>query len=859
MHTPDCDITTKLVKTMEPVKQRVPGFIEPREPQVGTARQRQLRKPEFKNQALVDAENDAVFAMDRAINEGQRLASIDRELTPTAVTASGRELYYVAGSDVQNYLDQMSGDGLMMKLMQDNEATLDAARMQRRQTWDEAVEMARTLGIDESILMNKTFNPKDIAPRVFALYNAQEGLVTAMQEVATKIASGQGTDVDRVNLFRLADRFNEANEAIFGVRATLGRGLNAIKMINRISDTAEQRRVVQQAIKQFRADGTNMLADELATLIANSNSAAQVGRAAQGLLAKNVDKLVEYWINSNLSAVTTQVANVVSNAATTALLIPETAIAALVGKGPERVYFGEVAETLKGLVYGASTAMEFAKTAFRMEQSVLNNTPTDSYTGGAIGEGWKWVPFNVGKFIRIPSRLLLAGDQFFQVINRDASMRSLLYRRAKQQGMTSADARQFVDDHMNGALPIPEDIREAAIAKAQYQTFTNDLDRKGWLTSAANAAIVFRKKHPLAAFVFPFIRTPVNIVRYMQDRSLAALLDPDIRAALKKGGPERDEAVSRMVLGTGVSLMALSLAAEGIVTGSGPSDSDKRKAWEAAGNRAYTIKIGDTLVQYNRYAPWGLTIGIAADIHELLQEASKEENTFKMLQGALFKLFQSVAKNIFDQTMITGITNLTKAVSDPERYGDQVFYSLMAPLVPGIVNNIARTFDPTIKEVDNVVEALAQRIPGVRPSVGVQRKPLGEERRLTEGEDTGANMIGRFLLPGFQGQVEKDPVYGELQAINYIPGKPNKAIRIRGKDYELEDDQVNRLVELAGPRIKSRLTALMARPAYTRLSEDRKQEIIERIVRRERKIARLKLLRELSRTGKLSELKEKSS
>lgn len=852
MHTPDCDITTKLVKTMEPVKRRVPGFIEPREPQVGTVRQRQLRKPEFKNQTLVDAENDAVFAMDRAINEGQRLASIDRELTPTAVTASGRELYYVAGSDVQNYLDQMSGDGLMMKLMQDNEANLDAARMQRRQTWDQAVEMARTLGIDESILMNKTFNPRDIAPRVFALYNAQEGLVTAMQEVATKIASGQGTDVDRVNLFRLADRFNEANEAIFGVRATLGRGLNAIKMINSKKDLAEQRRAVQQAIKQFRADGTNMLADELATLIANSNSAAQVGRAAQGLLAKNVDKLVEYWINSNLSAVTTQVANVVSNAATTALLIPETAIAALVGRGPERVYFGEVAETLKGLVYGASTAMELAKTAFRMEQSVLNNTPTDSYTGGAIGG-------RLGKFIRIPSRLLLAGDQFFQVINRDASMRSLLYRRAKQQGMTSADARQFVDDHMNGALPIPEDIREQALAKAQYQTFTNDLDRKGALEDLANFAIQFRRKHPTAAFIIPFIRTPVNIVRYMQDRSLAALLDPDIRAALREGGPKRDEAVSRMVLGTGVSLMALSLAAEGIVTGSGPSDPDERKAWEAAGNRAYTIKIGDTLVQYNRYAPWGLTIGIAADMHELIQEASKEENTFKMLQGAFFKLMQSVAKNVFDQTMITGISNLNKAIIDPERYGDQVFYSLMAPLVPGIGNNIARTFDPTIKEVDNVVEALAQRIPGVRPSVGVQRKPLGEERRLTEGEDTAANMIGRFLLPGFQGQVEKDPVYGELQAINYIPGKPNKAIRIRGKDYELEDDQVNRLVELAGPRIKSRLTALMARPAYARLSEDRKQEIIERIVRRERKIARLKLIRELVRTGKLSELKEKAS
>jgi len=852
MHTPDCDITTKLVKTLEPVKQRVPGFIEPREPQVGTVRQRQLRKPEFKNQTLVDAENDSVFAMDQAISEGQRLASINRELVPTAVTASGKELFYVAGSDVQNYLDQMSGDGLMMKLMQENEGNLDAARMQRRQTWDEAASMARSLGIDESILMSKTYNPKEVAPRVFALYNAQEGLVKAMQEVATKIASGQGTDVDRVNLFRLADRFNEANEAIFGVRATLGRGLNAIKMINRISDTAEQRRVVQQAIKQFKADGTNMLADEMAALIANSTSAAQVGRAAQGLLAKNVDKLVEYWINSNLSAPTTQIANVVSNAAVTAMLIPETAIAAVFGRGQDRVYFGEVAETLKGLVYGASSALEFAKTAFRIEQSILNNMPTDSYTGGAI-EG------RLGKFVRIPSRLLLAGDQFFQFINRDAAMRSLLYRRGKQQGMSSADARQYVDDHMRGVFDIPEDIRDQAIAKAQYQTFTNDLDRPGRLEGLANLAIQYRRKYPEMAFIVPFIRTPVNIIRYMTDRSLAAYLDPTIKAAIKAGGAKRDEAVARMWLGTGVSIMALTLAKEGIVIGSGPSDPDERKAWEAAGNRAYTIKIGDTLVQYNRYAPWGLTMGIAADMNELIDEAMKEDNTGKALQGAFFKLIQSVSKNIFDQTMITGITNLNKAIIDSERYADQVFYSLMAPLVPNAANAVARTFDPTIKEVDNVVEALAQRVPGVRSSVGPQRKPLGELRELSEGEDTVANKIGRFLIPGFQGQVAKDPVYGELQNLEYIPGKPNKSIRIRNKDYELEDDQVNRLIELAGPRIKTRLSAIMERPGYARLSNDRKQEIIERIVRRERKIARLKLIKELVREGKVSELKEKSS
>lgn len=851
MHTPDCDIVTKLVKTMEPVKRRVPGFIEPQEPSVGAVRQRQLRKPVYKNQAMVDSENDAVFAMDFAINEGQRLANLDRTLEPSRVTMAGDERYFTAGSDVTTYLRQLKGDGLMQKIMNEQEPTLDQARMQRTQTWDEAVQRARSLGIDEGIMMNATFNPKDIAPRVFALYNMQDGLLRAMKETADKISSGNGTDVDRVNLFRLADRFNEANEAIFGVRATLGRGLNAIKMINSITDNAEQSRAVQEAIKRFRTDGTNMMADEMAAMISSSDNIAQVGRAAQGLLAKNVDRFVEYWINSNLSAVTTQVANVMSNAVSAALLVPETALAAAFGKGPERVYFGEVAETLKGLVFGASTGLRYAQQAFRMEQSILNSMPTDSYTGGAI-------PGALGKFIRIPSRLLLAGDQFFQVINRDAAMRSLLYRRGKQQGMSSADARQFVDDHFSGALPIPEDIRQQSVAKAQYQTFTNDLDRPGVLNTMANLAIQARRKHPLLALVVPFIRTPVNIVRYMQDRSLAALLDPDIRKALKTGGPARDEAVARMALGTGVSLMAMTWAANGLITGSGPSDPEERKAWEAAGNRAYSIKVGDTLVQYNRYAPWGLTLGIAADMHELLDEAMKQENTAKAAQGVFFKLLQSVSKNVLDQTMITGITNLNKFLIDPDRYGDQVFYSLMAPLVPNLVNNVARTFDPTIKDLESLKDALAQRVPGLREKVPAQRKLLGEERKMVEGEITPATRIAAFLLPGFQGSVEKDPVYQGLLDISYVPAKPSKELRVRGKDYEMSKSQVDRLIELAGPRIKARLEQLMGRDRYGKLSEDQKQSLVEQIVRQERKIARMKYIRELVQEGKLDELKPSS-
>lgn len=851
MHTPDCDISTSLVKTMEPVKRRVPGYIEPREPAVRPVKERITAKPQYKNQAMVDAENESVFRMDQAINEAQRLADIDRTLIPTRTTLNGEDLYFVAGSDVQNYLDQMRGDGLMMRLMQENEPALDKARMQRQQTWDEAIKLARKLGIDESILMGKTFNPKDVAPRVFALYNAQQGLVDAMKQTAAKIQRGEGNDVDRVNLLRLADRFNEANEAIFGVRATLGRGLNAIKIINSQQDLAAQRKAVQDAIKQFKVEGTNATADELAAMIANASDDAQVGRAAQGLLAKGRDMFVEYWINSNLSAVTTQMANVISNAVTAAFLPAETALAGIMGAGKstDKVYFGEAAQTLKGMIQGTMMGLEYAKAAFRTEQSILGNVPREGQTGGAI-------PGRLGRFIRIPSRALLAGDQFFGSLHFNGSLRALLYRDARKRGLSPSDADQFARDAMEGAAEIPEGLREQALQKSMYNTFTNDLDREGVLEDLARLAIQFRRKHPLAALILPFIRTPVNIVRYVQDRSFAAVLSPEVRAALKSGGPARDEAVSRMMLGTGVSIMALYLADQGIVTGSPPSDPDERKAWEAAGNRAYSIKIGDTVIQYNRYAPWGLLFGIAADIVSAKDAYSKEEDALKGAWNAVLVMIQSAAKNIFEQTMITGITNLNRAITDPERRLEQTIYGLTAPLVPNIANNVARTFDPSIKQTENLLAALAQRVPGLREDVPSKRRFLGEEVRAVEGEDSVANKIATFVLPGFQGQVKKDPTYQMLIDVEYAPSEPSRQIRIRNVDYELNKEQVGELVEMAGPRIRNFLDRLQRNPSFNRLDNERKKAIIERIVRRIRTATRKRYVQKLLREQKLDELKK---
>jgi hypothetical protein len=90
----------------------------------------------------------------------------------------------------------------------------------------------------------------------------------------------------------------------------------------------------------------------------------------------------------------------------------------------------------------------------------------------------------------------------------------------------------------------------------------------------------------------PFIRTPINIVKFAAQRSPFAPLFKEVRENLKgvNGVAERDAQIARIAMGSTVGVVTASYAADGTITGGGPADPKQRAAlyadWLKHGRKA---------------------------------------------------------------------------------------------------------------------------------------------------------------------------------------------------------------------------------------------------------------------------------
>jgi hypothetical protein len=131
---------------------------------------------------------------------------------------------------------------------------------------------------------------------------------------------------------------------------------------------------------------------------------------------------------------------------------------------------------------------------------------------------------------------------------------------------------------------------------------------------------------------------------------------------------------------------------------------------------------------------------------------------------------------------------------------------------------------------------------------------FGEERKAYT-TDTPAQMAAALFLPGYQGKVEKDPVYQQLVDIEYSPAPISEKLELRGKEYKLTQQQVNEITTLAGPRMRRKIEYLIGNPRFLSFSKERRRDLIERIIRAERRRARKQWIVSMARQKKLGELK----
>jgi hypothetical protein len=342
-------------------------------------------------------------------------------------------------------------------------------------------------------------------------------------------------------------------------------------------------------------------------------------------------------------------------------------------------------------------------------------------------------------------------------------------------------------------------------------------------------------EHPWMRVITPFIRTPVNIVKFGAARLPLGLLMPSVREDLSgRNGPlAKQLAYTRIVAGSSVAMGVVMAAVAGNITGGGPDDPKEKAVKYAGGWQPYSVKFGDTYYAYGRLEPLGIVIGMAADFAEISQRSYMDDVT---AGDIAHMMTAAIANNLTNKTFLSGLSSLVEAWNDPERYGKTYLQGMVGTLIPTISSDVARLIDPELKEVNGYMDKLRSRTPGKSQELFPRRDIFGEPITLggSAPQIPGSSMVS----PIYVSEDKKDPVVEAMIEVGASPGRPSKRI----ENVELEPAEYDAYAMQSGQLARQKLERVVGGRGWDRLDSDRQRDKIMDAYRDARSEARAKVL-----------------
>lgn len=463
---------------------------------------------------------------------------------------------------------------------------------------------------------------------------------------------------------------------------------------------------------------------------------------------------LELWFNAILSNPSTHIANAIGNTLTTAWAMPERFIAEQFGRASTQgVARGEANAMLYGLVHGIQDAWAVAVRSWQAGQPVSGvgrefvrdpvvtashaNLDPASPLGRVVDFWGNYIGLASGG--RLPSRALMAADEFFKMLNYRMELNALAYREAVRLGY---EGTAFAE-HVARVVSRPQlhHLQEAAQTFAITQTFQRELP-PGSLGATLQQASALQfpvpwtdVTFPIGKVIIPFVQTPANIARYATERTPLGFFYRSMQEDLAAGGARADLASAKMTLGTMVMVAAGAYVLSGKLVGRGPEDKELREIWlQAHPEYSVYVPLLDKWVAYDRLEPVGMLLGMTADLVQIVGEADAAP-----YQRALVAPLYAFMRNIGSKTYMDGLNRFFEAMAPrvggkAQHYEERVFRfmsrtgsGLLQP--SALLAATARVFDPAEKEALDLVDALYARMPGWRDDVP-SRRSLGGEKLI---------------------------------------------------------------------------------------------------------------------------------
>jgi hypothetical protein len=433
----------------------------------------------------------------------------------------------------------------------------------------------------------------------------------------------------------------------------------------------------------------------------------------------------------------------------------------------------------------------------------------------------------LGGLARAPSRMVASVHSLFRVLNYSIDINQQAYRSAANDGLTGNALYDRIGQLRQS--PTPEMMASAADTASDLTL----MGQAGPFMKKVSALFNWEANLPLLGetqplkFIDPFVHIASQVAKKsIGEQSPLGLLSSEIRADLagKNGNVAQDMATAKMLVGSVLGMTFGGLAAEGLVSGSGPTDKNKAAIWRMAGNQAHSVRIGDIWYDIHRLGPLGVLLSTAADMYDVAHLA--EEGDMKQVAASFM---HAVSQNFLDEGFLKGPSDLLKAVEDSGRYGGSYVSNFLSDFLPYSVGlgQFARAGDPCVRQARTIMDSIKAKIPGLSETLLPRRDIWGEPMPNHDA------LIAPGVTAIYESQMSRDPVNRAMLDLNMSIGPVGKRIL----NVPLNPQEYDDYARIAGRMTKSDLDRVINSPSWEQIPLEGKRAAIQHIVEMNRRAA----------------------
>lgn len=698
------------------------------------------------------------------------------------------------------------------------EKRLSALGLEQRtvKTFGEMGDAAMELGSDPKTLLREVSSNRITDAQVVALRNTinnnKQFISQALERIKTnpemeEVLMGQidtaSAQIDQA-LGKIVKGGTEAGRAVVAFKILAQNTLDPIfweTKLKRVLGGKELTLDMQRAIMEFTANkDINGLANYVAMNIGSTFS----------------EKAVTLWKAGLLTSLTTHIANTTGNVtmrilmdASDVVALPLDVLASLItGKRTKLINVATINAEIMGSLKGIKEAGRYMWTGNYSEQFLK-----------------KW---DLPKNINFKNKIL---DTYTKTIFKALGAEDIVFRQMAIEKAFSEQAQLIARNEKLTGNAFQSRVKELlttptnemvlnAIDAAEYATFQSKSAIGDAVVGAKRA--LARNDSPAAKatlvgleILTPFTKTPSNIISRIVDFSPAGFIKAIVKAVNPTTRSQKAivEDLSRAITGTGVMALGYLLAEQGFLTGGTPEDAKDRSTLYYKG-QASSILINGEWRELKRVSPIGNILIMGADIYDLYQNQGKRGTD--LASSAAFSGLQ----NLTEQSFLRGVSGGLDALMSPDRSAEKFVKQTTASLVPSIVTRIAKSMDPTLRESDNIMEAVQERLPILREKLAPVRDIFGEVAKVPAGS--------KYWFDPFSSKKDKsnEPIIVELTKLKHPIGMPEQKIDgVKMNSYEYSEYQ-----RYNGKMLKPVLNALISSDEYQTLNSDEKKQVIDQAI-----------------------------